>query len=203
MGPGDTAFQERSGLGAGPRKGEDPAWVWPLVGSVEGLSRVPVEHGTGPAWPLAPSRGLSGDCSQTQSSPRPTYQGCRKKLEITQLSRQWLCMEAVSCAAWVCFCKVRSWRRFGDSEQRAWGPFLHPEISRRQRPTLRLLDWSMPSLTCGCHLHVALQNLPVSVWPPARVLVTTAQVLGSSGQVEERQLWPLLEHLIIPDWDFK
>lgn len=32
-------------------------------------------------------------CSQTQSSSRPTYQGCRKKLETRQLSWQWLCME--------------------------------------------------------------------------------------------------------------
>lgn len=42
MGPGDTSFQERSGLGAGPRKGEDPACLWPLVGSVVGVSQVPV-----------------------------------------------------------------------------------------------------------------------------------------------------------------
>lgn len=36
MGLGDTSFQERSGLGAGPRKGEDPACLWPLVASVVG-----------------------------------------------------------------------------------------------------------------------------------------------------------------------
>ena len=40
MGPGDISFQERSGLGAGPRKGEDPACAWPLAGSVVGVSRV-------------------------------------------------------------------------------------------------------------------------------------------------------------------
>lgn len=45
--------------------------VWPLVGSVEGLSRVPVERGTGPAWPLASSRGLSGDCTIARLSPPP------------------------------------------------------------------------------------------------------------------------------------
>ena len=77
MGPGDISFQERSGLGAGPRKGEDPTCVWPLVGSVVGVSQVPVEHGIGPAWLLAPSQGLSGDCGVAR--PRPTYQGCRKK----------------------------------------------------------------------------------------------------------------------------
>ena len=73
MGPGDISFQERSGLGAGPRKGEDPACAWPLVGSVVGVSRVPVEHGTGPAWLLAPSQGLSGDCGVARPSPPQAY----------------------------------------------------------------------------------------------------------------------------------
>ena len=110
MGPGDISFQERSGLGAGPRKGEDPACAWPLAGSVVGVSRVPVEHGTGPAWLLAPSQGLSGDCGVARPSPPQAYLPGpqKKKIEITQLSRQWLCVNTLSCAAWVCFCKVRS-----------------------------------------------------------------------------------------------
>lgn len=110
MGPGDISFQERSGLGAGPRKGEDPTCVWPLVGSVVGVSQVPVEHGIGPAWLLAPSQGLSGDCGVARPSPPPGLptRAAEKKIEITQLSREWLCMNAISCAAWVCFCKIRS-----------------------------------------------------------------------------------------------
>lgn len=66
-----SSLQERSGLGAGPRKGEDPACLWPLVGSVVGVSQVPVEHGTGPAWLLAPSQSLSGDCAVARLSPPP------------------------------------------------------------------------------------------------------------------------------------
>lgn len=74
-------------------------WVRGLERAPGWLSRGGITGASGAQrGPCLASRSLSEFikglcCSQTRSSSRPTCQDCRGKLESSQLSRRWLCME--------------------------------------------------------------------------------------------------------------
>lgn len=129
---------------------QDLVWVRGLERAPGWLSRGGITGASGAQrGPCLASRSLSEFikglcCSQTQSSSRPTYQDCRKKLETSRLSRQRLCMEREAFLNYL-LCRVGMF--FQGQELRMLLETLSKEQEglfcalkfRRQRPTLRLL----------------------------------------------------------------
>lgn len=95
---------------------------------------MPVEHSTGPAWPLVPSQSMSGGQAIARLSPPPGLCAGETNLERSWISRPWLCVEReASPTLPPVFCGFvfpgpRGGDAFEDTEEGAGRPFLSPGI---------------------------------------------------------------------------
>lgn len=91
-----------------------------------GVSQVPVEHGTGPALACSLLEFIMGlCCSQTALSPRPTYQGRRRK-NINYPAKQAVTKGSISWLPGFVFARSGAEDAFGDSEQGGMRAFSVP-----------------------------------------------------------------------------